>query len=296
MAPKRRRLAAFSEEADAPTQPAAAPKKKAMYLPGDESDDEDDAPARPVLEEDYMSYVVPEGAARRAAPAEPCAKATAREREAETREKGLETPLDASNKGFQMLVKMGYESGALGRGSRGIEAPIVPEALARAGEKGAKVRTGVGAEAAAERAARALEDARRCPAARARADFHGTVADRAQARGSASAASRARKAARDLDERAGLPETPLWPTSRQGGAARSFRDPSGVVYAASLDAAAPDLPEGLDAEPPDVQLRTAVAYLRDHHNYCLSTGGAAWGSDAPSLDAELRCLVEEADD
>ena len=55
----------------------------------------------------------------------------------------------------------------------------------------------------------------------------------------------------------------------------------------------PEPPGGLDGEPPDVQLRAAVVYLRSAHGYCLATGGAASDMD---LEAELARLVDDATD
>ena len=68
--------------------------------------------------EDYMDMDV--GAAP-AAPAPPI------NREAASRKRGLETPLDASNKGFEMLQKMGYEGGGLGKDEDGMVDPLPTE-------------------------------------------------------------------------------------------------------------------------------------------------------------------------
>ena len=46
----------------------------------------------------------------------------------ERRENGLRTPLDASNKGFQMLTKMGYRQGQpLGRSAASVAEPAPPQ-------------------------------------------------------------------------------------------------------------------------------------------------------------------------
>ena len=55
-------------------------------------------------------------------------------------------------------------------------------------------------------------------------------------------------------------------------------------------------PEGLDAAPPEVALRTAVAYLLDVHNYSLSRGGGLIGADVPTLDEEVAQLLEDEED
>ena len=45
----------------------------------------------------------------------------------DTRNTAQHTPLDASNKGFQMLQKFGYTSGGLGKDKRGMSEPLVIE-------------------------------------------------------------------------------------------------------------------------------------------------------------------------
>ena len=52
---------------------------------------------------------------------------------------------------------------------------------------------------------------------------------------------------------------------------------------------------GLDEEAPEVALRTAVAYLRDCHGYCL-VHGCTLDDGSPDLEAELAELVDDAED
>ena len=44
------------------------------------------------------------------------------------RQRGLETPIDASNRGYQMLRKMGYDGGGLGKDGAGMVEPLATEA------------------------------------------------------------------------------------------------------------------------------------------------------------------------
>ncbi|KAH8058744.1 hypothetical protein JL722_5977 [Aureococcus anophagefferens] len=211
--------------------------------------------------------------------------AGAREREAEARARGLETPLDDSNKGFRMLRAMGYRAGALG-GRGGIEAPVVPAA---------PLHGGAAARASAptrrDRARRAVADARLQAAAaleRRAAAFHGGVADRTLRR-----ATEARRRWRRATSTSALASpSPIWPAEVADVPSRAFADASGAAYAAALGDA-PEPPGGLDGEPPEVQRRAAAAYLRSAHGYCLATGGAASDMD---LEAELARLVDDATD
>ena len=52
---------------------------------------------------------------------------------------------------------------------------------------------------------------------------------------------------------------------------------------------------GLDEETPEVALRTAVAYLRDCHGYCL-VHGCPLDDASPDLESELAELVDDAED
>lgn len=107
-------------------------------------------------EDDYMTMALPTTStketsfqrlarqkAAREARAHPKSKKQLAADAAATREAGLDTALDASNKGFQMMRKLGFKGGALGRdGDAGASEPI--RVRVREG------RSGIGAATAAE--------------------------------------------------------------------------------------------------------------------------------------------------
>ena len=202
--------------------------------------------------------------------------------EASRRQKGLETPLDASNKGFEMLRKMGYEGGGLGKDGAGIEQPLATET------RRPRDTQGVGIPQAARRAQLSWEAARRHVEQRERTDFAQHNQRRFSDRACLKASRRARSACRDLDERKGLRWTPIWP-SDEAHPQRSFADASGAVYAQPgtyLETGQNDGIGGLDEEAPEVALRTAVAYLRDCHG-ALRRARCARSTTTPDLEAEL---------
>ena len=233
--------------------------------------------------EDYMDMEFDVGA-----PAPAPAQA---DDEASRRQRGLETPLDASNKGFEMLRKMGYDGGGLGKDGAGMVDPLATET------RKPRDTQGVGIPQAARRAQRSWEAARRHVEQRERADFAQHNQRRFSDRACLKASRRARSACRDLDERKGLRWTPIWP-SDEAHPQRSFSDASGAVYAQPgtyLETGQNDGIGGLDEEAPEVALRTAVAYLRDCHGYCL-VHGCTLDDGSPDLEAELAELVDDAED
>ena len=156
---------------------------------------------------------------------------------------------------------------------------------------------GVGIPQAARRAQLSWEAARRHVEQRERADFAQHNQRRFSDRACLKASRRARSACRDLDERNGLRWTPIWP-SDEAHPQRSFADASGAVYAQPgtyLETGRNDGIGGLDEEAPEVALRTAVAYLRDCHGYCL-VHGCTLDDGSPDLEAELAELVDDAED
>ena len=233
--------------------------------------------------EDYMDMEFDVGA-----PAPAPARA---DDEASRRQKGLETPLDASNKGFEMLRKMGYDGGGLGKDGAGMVDPLATET------RRPRDTQGVGIPQAARRAQLSWEAARRHVDQRERADFAEHNQRRFSDRACLKASRRARSACRDLDERNGLRWTPIWP-SDEAHPQRSFADASGAVYAQPgtyLETGRNDGIGGLDEEAPEVALRTAVAYLRDCHGYCL-VHGCTLDDASPDLESELAELVDDAED
>jgi len=107
--------------------------------------------------------------------------------------------------------------------------------------------------------------------ARLDGDFRGNTRLANEARAQTRATRRARSALRDLDERQGIESHSLWPR------------------------AATDEEVPLQDKPPLLQLRLAVAYLRDTHRYSLSAG-APLLDDATdgTLDQEIAALLDEA--
>lgn len=116
--------------------------------------------------------------------------------------------------------------GGLGKGEAGVAAPINPQ-QASVGDT-----QGLGRARAAQRAQTLYEDAKRLVAARQQTAFANHAHRRARDAAFSRAAGRARKACRDLDERAGLLWTPLWPpdpdaAAGSGTVQQVFSDASG---------------------------------------------------------------------
>ena len=190
-----------------------------------------------------------------------------------------------------MLRKMGYDGGGLGKDGAGMVDPLATET------RKPRDTQGVGIPQAARRAQLSWEAARRHVEQRERADFAQHNQRRFSDRACLKASRRARSACRDLDERKGLRWTPIWP-SDEAHPQRSFADASGAVYAQPgtyLETGQNDGIGGLDEEAPEVALRTAVAYLRDCHGYCL-VHGCTLDDGSPDLEAELAELVDDAED
>mmetsp|Transcript_9792 Transcript_9792/g.12073 ORF Transcript_9792/g.12073 Transcript_9792/m.12073 type:complete len:160 (+) Transcript_9792:63-542(+) len=153
---------------------------------------------------------------------------------------GIERPLNAENKGYEMLLKMGWKQGkGLGKEQTGRTKPIIA-----AGLKNDRGRTGIGVLEAHQRAIANLEEAKIQLEQERMNEFRNVLKFTATCRAVTKAALRARHAIQTLDERRHITRHILWPS------------------------------EDNEEEhiPPHVQLHASVAYLLNIHCYSLYRG------------------------
>lgn len=243
-----------------------------LYLPEDGTADE---PPKAIGSdsEDYRTLVVAdeEDARRRCGKHTPATDgriAPLEERMRLAAGSGLDRALDAENPGFRMLVAMGYCVGeGIGARSQGRRTPLVAEGMLEP-----RTRAGLGLLEARRRAQASVNTAKAQAESDRRMAFRAAKHTKGNDLAALRAARRARHAVCDLDERAGTPRHDLWPSS-------ALED---------VDS------EGVNAEPPLLQLRAAVIYLRDVHRYCLSTGAELGSGDEPTLEEEVAALLDDA--
>ncbi|KAJ8599107.1 hypothetical protein CTAYLR_008881 [Chrysophaeum taylorii] len=296
---RKRPHAVFSVAQREDTTSSSSFKPRKLYIPGDDDDDDDDAKHAPKEAEDYLALDVAalEGERKRRFGERPPPGDDRVLSSAERMRTALERPLGAENKGFQMLKAMGYEEGQGVGKRRGIPTPIDADLLAP------RQRAGIGVLEAKHRAHAAISAAK-AQAARAQGQtFRVATRSAAVERAAARAARRARHAVCDLDERAGISPHDLWPRNYATAKhiTQAFVDAQDEVYARTLPTATDDPPEtdgGFDSEPPLVQLRAALAYLRDVHCYCLSLGARLDDDSGAgphlSIDDDMRTLLDDA--
>lgn len=199
---------------------------------------------------------------------------------------GLERALGVENKGFWMLKAMGYKEGeGIGKRRQGTPTPLVAEGMLEP-----RKRAGIGIVESQRRAKAAAQAAKAATESARHHDFRVSRRQAALELATLRAVQRAQLAVCDLDERAGIPRHGLWPSAEDSststGATSDHLGSPGGDAAEALS---------LEQQPPLAQLRAAVAYLRDVHQYCLSTGGRL-DHDAESLTLEddIAGLLEDA--
>lgn len=182
---------------------------------------------------------------------------------AELRDEGLNQPLSAENKGFQLLKAMGYKEGeGLGRSAKGSTQPV--ELSLKAG------RAGLGVDEERRRKKRDAEQNAQQKAAQRAALQQRVSASYVSGRASAFAARRvggqlaaALRSAKQLDAAAGVAHNPL------------VEDEEALAEEAK-EAATSAPPQEKLATPSEEQLRQRLQrlldYLRDVHCYCLFCG------------------------
>ena len=160
---------------------------------------------------------------------------------------GLETPLDASNKGFALLAKMGYKPGtSLGKQGDGIKEPV--------GISLKSDRIGLGWKDLLERKKREHEARKRKEVEVDVTSFRSQMSDLYNQKKITGDLARSREACHQLDYNEGTMEPPeywFWPDSTW--------------------------PEGDDESPFDIndlidpseQLQVLTSYLRTTHMYCV---------------------------
>ncbi|KAI8930369.1 hypothetical protein BC831DRAFT_421734 [Entophlyctis helioformis] len=185
------------------------------------------------------------------------------ETEHEQRTQGLQTAISQESVGFRLMAKMGYKAGtALGASSSGLIEPIsvtIKSGTEQEQPHGRK-RTQGEVEALEAQHAIAADEYRRALVAR----FDGRRVE--------SDLAKARKACRDMDERAGIPENAFWP--RYAAEVQDVDDEGG-----DKDGSAETEPTFNDMDvsalagcDPRDQLRLVNAYLREKYNYCVWCG------------------------
>ncbi|KAK9843568.1 hypothetical protein WJX84_008409 [Apatococcus fuscideae] len=200
------------------------------------------------------------------------------------RAEGLANPLTASNRGFQLLSKMGYQPGqGLGKTASGAAVPIAVEVKS--------TRTGLGIdESRKERQTRQAEmqllraTKRQRQHAAKQTDFRGDQAAAAMNRTWEGQLKQAARTSEDLDRRAGLTESPLWPLEPKAETGDDPEDESEVVLD-PVTAAFQELPLA-------DRLQQTLHHLRQTYHYCLfcghqygSQGELASSCPGPSEDA-----------
>ena len=129
-----------------------------------------------------------------------------------TRDTAQQTPLDASNKGFQMLQKFGYTSGGLGKNKSGISEPLAVD------KRDKNDVTGIGLTSLARKQQQALFQAKRQQqqvAAQWQADFRSTQRKKHALRDIQRDIGAAERVIYNLDVKYELEEHGLWPLEFQ---------------------------------------------------------------------------------
>jgi Domain of unknown function (DUF4187)/G-patch domain len=231
----------------------------------------------------------------------------------ELRDQGLATPIASTNPGFQLLVKLGWKRGGLGKDGSGIAAPVA--ASLKQG------RAGIGHEskAALKKAAAQAAAVQRAEAAReqelaARRQYRESQSGQFAARKLTGGLLKARRLVQELDITAEVGDrTPLWPPEPQpppaAAAAESSVDTSSRGAAYDSDASVNGAVEIVTSSEQDrelgaewlalteqEQLLCCLQYLRETHLYCMYCGhgyensselaGSCPGVTADDHDAE----------
>eukprot|EP00051_Salpingoeca_urceolata_P034942 m.27398 g.27398 ORF g.27398 m.27398 type:complete len:279 (-) comp8532_c0_seq1:61-897(-) len=181
--------------------------------------------------------------------------------EAESRDKALATPLDQSNKGFQLLAKMGFKAGSgLGKRESGRTEPVAVQLK--------QGRQGLGREALLAARQRVKVMARQ----RKRQDLELSTSEfrrRMQQKFSQKTLERdltnAQRACEQLDMKAGVERTELWPLRAA---------PEKPLQDDDMPLQHYEPPEPTEFETLEVgeRLQVVAEYLRSAHMYCTWCG------------------------
>ncbi|KAK9846087.1 hypothetical protein WJX84_007175 [Apatococcus fuscideae] len=200
----------------------------------------------------------------------------------ELRAEGLANPLTAENRGFQLLSKMGYQPGqGLGKGAVGAAIPIAVEIKSK--------RTGLGIdEAQKERQSQQLQMQQLRAAKRQKhqevkqTDFRGGQAAAATNRRLEGQLRQASRTCEDLDRRAGMTASPMWPVEPKPDEDAEGSDDEAEIQLDPAMAAFQELPL------PE-RLQQTFSHLRETHRYCLFCGHQYGSqSDLPGTCTSLR--------
>ncbi|KAI8911297.1 hypothetical protein DFJ77DRAFT_512305 [Powellomyces hirtus] len=230
-----------------------------------------------------------------------------KEKEKETREKGLATSIGGDNKGFQMLAKMGYKQGmGIGKPENGDDRRQDPiEIVMREGKKGLGISAPVVKIKPSSAGPDIDEDV---DTAISQMDYRALHNQRFRDRRVRSDLKRARKVCEAMDTAKGIERHAFWyPDHRRKKHADDEGDPDEdagretmlatlVRVENAKEEALEDVPEEAVDEfgelEPAMQLTAVNIYLRDLHNYCV------WCGDAFASAEEMRdlCPGDTAED
>lgn len=189
------------------------------------------------------------------------------------RKDGLSKPLEADNRGYRLLTKMGYKAGqGLGSSANGRPVPIDVDLKAS--------KAGLGVDEARKRRQRDAEVARReTEIKRAKTQERSQVSFRENTVTKFSAASAerhlssARKSIETLDERASVQRHHMWPCIELPPEAlerTSLETPDTVQSCSTMQAVSET--DTWEMLPAAQRLAEAAEYLRSRYSYCIYCG------------------------
>eukprot|EP00038_Savillea_parva_P025579 m.48435 g.48435 ORF g.48435 m.48435 type:complete len:296 (-) comp6993_c0_seq1:77-964(-) len=220
---------------------------------------------------------------------------------------GLDTPISADNKGFQLLAKMGYKAGTgLGPGAKGMATPVSVEV--KTGRQGLGLAAAKRQQAAARDRTRQLHATRRERAvANLQADFRLRMRQKHLERQAVIDLPKAQHACEILDRKLGLESSALWfqePKPEPEVDDRTLsHHPGGAVVAAETttrpsdgaadgeSAVAVSEYDAFASLETSERLSIVVDYLRDAHHYCFWCGT----EHASAQDMEAECAECSSD-
>ncbi|ORX96695.1 G-patch-domain-containing protein [Basidiobolus meristosporus CBS 931.73] len=219
-----------------------------------------------------------------------------RQAEKETREAGLSTRIEADNKGYELLKKMGYSEGmSLGRSMPGRAEPIPIVIRTKHSGLGHEEELKRKRDAELEKM-KVIEKKRKEEEEEERGDFRERMMSRFAEKQIKGDTWKSRIACEQLDKAKGLEESPFWPrrkaeevAEREGGDDDEVesRVKSEVVEEEPTE----ESPSEFELLEPKEQLAQVTAYLREVHLYCLWCGEGFESME----DMEEKCPGNTAD-